>query len=187
MKASQIKRLLPSTFQRAWTPSSPLAAILALMEDHHTPAESVLSRLNTFFDPRCAPDDFVPYLASWVDLEMLLDLSHAEEGSPTPTLSTGVGRLRELVANAAKLSHWRGTRTGLRLFLETATGATGFDINEAVRGSDGKVKPFHLVITASSELIPHRGLIQRIIELEKPAYVTYELVFRSDKTKLATD
>jgi len=186
VKASQIKRLLPSTFQRAWTPASPLAAILALMEDHHTPAEAVLSRLNTFFDPRRAPDAFVPYLASWVDLEMLLDLSHAEEGAPTLALSTGVGRLRELVANAATLSHWRGTRTGMRLFLETATGATGFEIDEAVKGPDGKVKPFHLVVTAPGSVLPHRGLIQRIIELEKPAYVTYELVFRSDDTKPAT-
>lgn len=183
MKASQIKRLLPSTFQRAWTPASPLAAILALMEDHHTPAESVLSHLNTFFDPRRAPDEFVPYLASWVDLEMLLDLPHAEEGSATPTLSSGVGRLRELVANAAKLSHWRGTRTGMRLFLETATGATGFEINEAVKGPDGRIKPFHLLVSAPGELMPHRGLIQRIIELEKPAYVTYELEFRSENAK----
>lgn len=184
MKASQIKRLLPSTFQGAWTPGSPLAAIFALMEDHHTPAEAVLSHLNTFFDPRRTPDAFVPYLASWVDLEMLLDLSHAEEGSaPTHSLSTGVGRLRELVANAAKLSHLRGTRTGMRLFLETATGATGFEIDEAVKGTDGKIKPFHLLISAPGEVASHRGLIQRIIELEKPAYVTYELVFRSDKLK----
>ena len=180
MKASQIKRLLPSTFQRAWTPVSPLAAILALMEDHHTPVESVLSRLNTFFDPRRAPDAFVPYLASWFDLEILLDLSHSEDGPPTPALSTGVGRLRELVANAATLSHWRGTRTGMRLFLEIATGSTGFDINEAVKGADGNVKPFHLMVTAPGALLPHRGLIQRLIELEKPAYVTYELVFRPD-------
>jgi phage tail-like protein len=187
VKASQIKRLLPSTFQRAWTPASPLAAVLALMEDHHTPAESVLSQLNTFFDPRRAPDAFVPYLASWVDLEILLDLSHSEDGPPTPALSTGVGRLRELVANAAMLSHWRGTRTGMRLFLETAVGITGFDINEAVTGPDGRIKPFHLMVTAPEEVLPHRSLIQRIIEFEKPAYVTYDLVFRSTTTKPATN
>jgi hypothetical protein len=46
-----------------------------------------------------------------------------------------------------------------------------------VLNADGKVKSFHIRITAPSELAGHRILIQRIVELEKPAYVTYELEF----------
>jgi len=187
MKASLIKRLLPAVFQRAMLSRAPLEAILTVMEEQHTPAESVLSRLNTYFDPRRTPDDFVPYLASWVDLEMLLDPSHSGAEPAAPVLSTGVGHLRELVANAATLSHWRGTRKGLSLFLETATGVNGFEVNEAVTGPNGKVRPFHLLITAPKELIQHRALLQRIVELEKPAYVTYELVFSPQQATAATD
>ena len=91
--------------------------------------------------------------------------------------STGLGRLRELTASAATLSRWRGTRKGLLLFLAVATGSTEFDINEQVI-EDGRVKPFHLHVTAPRHLEGHGDLIRRIIELEKPAYVTYELEFR---------
>jgi hypothetical protein len=40
------------------------------------------------------------------------------------------------------------------------------------------VKPFHLQVTAPKALTMHRPLLERIIELEKPAYVTYELSFQ---------
>jgi phage tail-like protein len=177
VKQAQIKRLLPSVFQRTVQRGNPLFGILDVMETMQAPSEVALDRLEVTFDPRRTPDAFVPYLASWVDLEVLLDVPHTEGPSSAPSLSTGLGRLRELAAAAMTLSHWRGTRKGLSLFLETATGATGFEVNEQVAGSDGKVKPFHLRITAPSTLVEHRVLIERIVELEKPAYVTYELEF----------
>jgi hypothetical protein len=90
-----------------------------------------------------------------------------------------------LAATAATLSRWRGTRKGLSLFLETATGMKGFEVDEEVR-EEGKIKPFHLRITAPGELIAHRMLIQRIIELEKPAYVTYQLEFGSTREQIVT-
>ncbi len=177
MKKAQIKGLLPSVFQRAVQPGSPLSAILEVMEAMHAPSESALDRLPETFDAHRTPDAFVAYLASWVDLESLLDAPKSEGEFSTPKLSTGVGRLRELTAAAVTLSHWRGTGKGLRLFLETATGMSGFEIDEHVIGADGKVKAFHLRITAPGQLAEHRILIQRIVELEKPAYVTYELEF----------
>jgi phage tail-like protein len=177
MKKARIKRLLPAVFQRAVEPGNPLFAILDVMEDMHAPSESALDSLDVNFDPYHAPEAFVPYLASWVDLEVLLEAPHTGSPSSTPSLSTGLGRLRELTAAAATLSQWRGTRKGLCLFLETATGLGGFEVNEQVLNGDGKVKSFHIRITAPSELAGHRVLIQRIVELEKPAYVTYELEF----------
>jgi phage tail-like protein len=183
VKKAQIKRLLPAIFQRAVQPGNPLSAILDVMEAMHSPPECVLQDLAVTFDPHRTPDAFVPYLASWVDLEVLLDVPHFEGASAT--LSTGVGRLRELAATAATLSRWRGTRKGLSLFLETATGMKGFEVDEEVR-EEGKIKPFHLRITAPGELIAHRMLIQRIIELEKPAYVTYQLEFGSTREQIVT-
>ena len=180
MKKSQIKRLLPAVFQAAVQPGNPLFAILDVMEMMQAPSESALDRLAMTFDPYRAPDAFVPYLASWVDLEVLLDVPRSRSATLTPALSTGLGRLRELTRAAATLSHWRGTRKGLSLFLETATGSTGFIVDELVADSGAGVRPFHLRITAPKDLAEHRILIERIVELEKPAYVTYELVFGSE-------
>jgi phage tail-like protein len=177
MKKVQIKRLLPAVFRNAVHTGNPLFAILDVMEAMHAPAESALDSLDGNFNPYRAPDAFVPYLASWVDLEVLLDVPRTASPSSTPSLSTGLGRLRELTAAAITLSQWRGTRKGLCLFLETATGARGFEVDEQVVGADGKARPFHLRITVPKGLEEHSILIERIVELEKPAYVTYELAF----------
>ena len=186
MKKAQIKRLLPSVFQHAVRPGSPLSAILEVMEEMHAPSESAMDHLAETFDLHRTSDAFVPYLASWVDLEDLMDIPRDQAGTATPRLSTGVGRLRELTAAAVTLSHWRGTCKGLTLFLETATGMGGFHVDEHVIGADGRVKPFHLRITAPGEVALHRSLILRIIELEKPAHVTYELIFETKQSKTST-
>jgi phage tail-like protein len=180
MKREQIKKLLPAVFQSTARPGNPLFAILDVMEAMHAPSEAALDSIEVNLDPYRAPDAFVPYLASWVDLEVLLDLPRTQSPSSTPTLSTGLGRLRELTAAAVTLSRWRGTRKGLGLFLETATGAKGFEVDEQVVGADGKIKPFHLRITAPKKMAEHRILIERIIELEKPAHVTHELAFGAE-------
>jgi phage tail-like protein len=177
MKTAQIRGLLPSVFQSAAGRGTPLNAILEVMETMHAPSEALLDHIEIFFDPYRTPDAFVPYIASWVDLEGVLDSPRARDVSGIYSLSTGVGRLREVAAAAVTLSKWRGTRKGLLLFLETATGLSGFTIDEAAVGSDGKVIPFHLRITAPAASVEHRTLIQRIIDMEKPAYVTYDLDF----------
>ena len=82
-----------------------------------------------------------------------------------------------MIAASAFLSKWRGTAKGLLCFLETATGCQGFEIDETVRDANGQIKPFHLLIRAPAETARYRVLIERIIEMEKPAYVTYELSF----------
>jgi phage tail-like protein len=144
----------------------------------HEPSEAALRRLDAVLDPRRTPDAFVPLLARWLDLDRLFEQRHAEGGSlPAAPVTTGLGRLRELVAGAARLSHWRGTAKGLRAFLETATGTPGFDIDERVSQADGRPRPFHVRIRAPASTAPHRALIERIIEQEKPAAVTFELEF----------
>ena len=178
MKEGQIRRLLPSVFQRTLRPGNPLSAILNVMEGMQAPSEDALEHLDRFFDPYRTPDDFVPYLASWVDLTILLDGVRPGSPAAAASLSTGLGRLRELTAAAVTLSRWRGTRKGLILFLETATGTSGFEVEEHVADAGGKTIPFHIRITAPAEVSKYQTLIERIIELEKPAYVTYELRFQ---------
>jgi phage tail-like protein len=180
MKRTEIERLLPGVFQRTLRPGNPLSAILDVMEGLHAPSEGQLESLDAVFDPRRTPDKFVSFLARWLDLERLFD--KPARGQPQTSalpIPTGLGRLRELTAAAAHLSQWRGTAHGLLLFLRTATGHPGFAVEEQVEGVDDKTRPFHIRVRAPGEMFPYRGLIQRIIELEKPAYVTYELLFEA--------
>jgi hypothetical protein len=90
----------------------------------------------------------------------------------------GVGALRSLVALGAELSRWRGTTRGLTAFLETATGVRGFEVEDTVSGPDGKVRPFHLRVSAPKALEPYRELLETILRREKPAYATAALLFK---------
>ena len=174
MKRSEILTLLPEIFQRTAHEGNLLTMLLDVMEQMHAPDEAVLATLDRYFDPYRAPDAFVPFLATWVELgELLREVPEGVVPEVREPFPGGIGRLRSLIATAAYLSQWRGTRQALLRFLETATGATGFLIDEELR-------PYHLVITAPATTKQYALLLQKIIELEKPAYVTYELVFTAD-------
>jgi len=177
MRSAEIARILPWVFRQTLTPASPLDAVLAAMEAQHTPSETALAGIDGYFDPRRAPDNFVPFLARWLDLERVL-VRPAEHyypaGGTDEPLQSGVGRLRELVAAAAFLSRWRGTATGILRFLEVATGVSGFTVEEHVPD-----RPFFVRFTMPGEAEPYEATIRRIIELEKPAYVDYEVTVAS--------
>jgi phage tail-like protein len=186
MKRVEIERLLPNVFQRTIRPDSPMLAILESMSELHAPSEAVLERLDETFNPFRTPDAFVPLLSSWLDLEWLFDespdrLSSAIEARPS--ISTGLARLRALTAMAAYLSQWRGTKKGLILFLEIATGTEGFTVDESVMGDDGRPIPFHIFVTAPESVRQHRALLERIIESEKPAWVTWKLTFQNLRSR----
>ncbi len=181
MKRAEIEALLPEIFRRTLPPvrpadDNPLDALLDVMELLHVPDEAVLASLDTYFDPYRAPDAFVAYLASWVDLDDLWIANPQEFSARTlPPFPSGIGHLRDLVASAVYLAKWRGTSKALLTFLETASGVGGFTIDEQVMDSDGQPIPFHIRVHAPKAAALYRVLIERIIEKEKPAYVTYEL------------
>lgn len=173
---------MPQVFRQTMRPGRPLNALLEVMELLHAPAEDVLAHLETYFNAYSTPDIFVPYLASWVDLDRFYPFYSAQPLALQRTMdpiSTGTGQLRELIAAAAYLSQWRGTAKGLKLFLETATGINGFELVENVADANGNPRPFHIRILAPQDAEPHIALIERIVEQEKPAYVSYELEFNS--------
>jgi phage tail-like protein len=175
VNSERIRKLLPSVIARTATQGTPLNALLGAMQEMHVHAEDVLKHLDSYLDPRRAPDAFVPYLASWVDLDKLL-IRRAAKTGVRYSLPTGTGRLRELSASAAMLSQWRGTRRGLEAFLRIATGLQDFKIEENVSGEANIPKPYHLRISIPAAATIYKGLIRRIVEIEKPAYVTYELL-----------
>lgn len=173
MKSSDIARLLPWVFQRTLSPGGPLDAMLASMEGLQAPADEALATLDRYFDPRRAPDGFVPFLARWLALDWVLvrpaEHYFAPGGTEEPMLS-GVGRLRELVAAATFLAQRRGTATGIVRFLELATGVTGFSVNEHVPG-----RPFSVAFTMPKAAEPYETMVRTIIDWEKPAHLEYDL------------
>lgn len=178
MKQNEIKSLLPGVFQRTTaTPENPINAILAVMEDFHAPSEDILGRLEEYFNPYLTPSRFVPFLAGWVDLQRLLvEDADVYDTSNLPPYPAGTERLRDLIATASELARWRGTLRGLKGFLETATGVDDFGILEEPEGPDHRPQPFHMTIRIPAAGKPYRALIERIIRMEKPAYMTYDIL-----------
>lgn len=176
MRREEALLMLPDVYQRtAVAEDNPLTVLLGVMEELHARDEAILAGLERYFDPRQAPDDFVPYLSWWVDLAWLFldppDDPYAQPGRP---FAGGIGALRELVAGAARESKWRGTARGLVRMLETATGVSGFRIEERVAGEDGRPLPFRIRVHAPPEAVPYQSLIERIAEHEKPAHVVID-------------
>ncbi len=95
---------LPSVFER----DELLGRFLMLFESFWTPIELQTDSIPYYFDPRMAPPEFLPWLASWLDLE--LDERWPEE------------RLRRLIRWAIALHRSRGTKWGLLKYLEIYTG-----------------------------------------------------------------
>jgi len=178
--------MLPRVLQRGAGPHGPLDAILTAMEQLHVRSEEELAALDATLDSRRTVDAFVPYLASWVDLERLFEESSvAVDGRSTDEcpISTGMLRLRAIVGAASWLSQRRGTAQGLVRFLQTATGLQEFSVDESVPGDDGLPRPFHIRVRGPETARPHEPLLHRIIRSERPAYVTYELVLGNRRSE----
>ncbi len=165
-----------------------LARFLMLFESFLSPIERQIDHLSFYLDPRLTPPDFLPWLASWLDLT--LDERWPEE------------KQRRLIGAAVSLYRKRGTKRGLQEALELYTGvrpqiverrAQNFSLGEgAVLGLGtalGRSNRPH-TFTVSLHLPPvtgadgadeerreteRRRVIESIIEAEKPAHTGYTL------------
>lgn len=147
MRHEQIATLLPANYQRAMHPSGPLAALLEVMEDLHAASEDRLSKVEDLFNPYRSPERLLPFLARWVAIDHL-------------------GSQRDLVAAGAALAQMRGTLSGLREAIRLTTGVTEVEIEES--------RPFHIVVRLP-EGCPDAQRIRHLVELEKPAAITFEM------------
>lgn len=183
MEQDRIARFLPEIYRAAIVSGKPLHAILAVMEALHSPAETVLARIDEYIDPHRAPPDFAVMLASWLDLDRYLDWSGGRKGEGRVRYAAGLGRLRVLSALAVHLMRWRGTRYALERFLSVATGISGYCIEENPADASGIPRPFHIRVRAPAAALHLANLVERIVEEERPAYVTYEINFPSTDDK----
>jgi phage tail-like protein len=177
MEQARIARFLPETYRAAIIKGSPLHAILAVMEALHRPSEDVLARLDEYIDPLRAPEDFAFMLASWLDLERYFDWTGGRKGAGRARFAAGLGRLRALSATAVHLLRWRGTKYALERFLFVATGIAGFTVEENPPDAGGAPRPFHIVVHAPAAAQRFADLVGRIVDEERPVYVTYDIAF----------
>jgi len=173
VKQEAIVERLPDVFKQAATgEGNPLAAVLGVMEELHERDEEILAGFGRYVDPRRTTDEFVPYLAAWVDYAWLLldppDNPYADVQRP---FAGGLGRLRELVASAASESKWRGTSAGLIRMLERATGVQGYRVEETVLDESKQPLPFRVRVIVPRQAEHYLDLVRRIVEHEKPAHV----------------
>jgi len=197
----QMIRYLPAIFQEAKPDSLLVNALLAfekilLGRDDDAPAgvrglEQIIADLSSYFDPRRAPRDFLPWLAGWVALTWRADL--------------GEERQREVIARIVPLYRIRGTRAGvsemIRLFtrgqaeirepddfeFQIAVHST-IGVDTMLGGSPPHTFVVHFTPPAHPELMPadptehHRRLreiVSWVIEMAKPAHTAYTLKYET--------
>ncbi len=165
-----------------------MGRFLMLFESFWGPLEQQIDQLAYYFDPRTAPADLLPWLASWLDL--VLDERWPEE------------RRRQLLLAAIRLYRQRGTRRGLAEYLQLFTGeepeifehrAKNFCLGDETHlglgvalGQRNIPHTFTVTLrlpalagsdeaTARQQEKERRRLVESIIEAEKPAHTTYLL------------
>jgi phage tail-like protein len=169
MRQPAIERLLPAAFQRAAQPPSLLWTLLNVMESLHEPSEGVLAAVDDLFAPYRSPDRLVPFLLSWVAFDHVLP--RGRDGEPTLAWLS-LGRLRDLLDRSAYLSRRRGTAAGLQGVIETVTG-----VPTTVEEDPGR--EFHVLVRIPADAAPLVPLIARLVEAEKPAATTFEVIVDS--------
>jgi phage tail-like protein len=152
-----------------------MGRFLRIFESVLGPLEGVVDELPYYTDPTVCPEELLPYLAHWVATEM---------GETWPA-----ERRRRILAVAAELHRWRGTRRGLKAYLEAATGGTPL-VAENTDGSRlgpdnrlglsvrlGRAIPNHVTVTLAvpEGEEPDPSEVAALIEEQKPAHATYLL------------
>jgi phage tail-like protein len=176
-------RYLPAVYHR----DDLMGRFLMLFESFWDPIEKQIAQIPAYFDPKMTPSDFLPWLASWFSLVL-------DERCSEP-------QRRELIRLATSLYRKRGTKSGLREYLEAYTGEKIEVIehrgNNFVLGAEGKLGPgialgtqnrphtFTVIVHAQANQLAdedsaHKAseriaAIRTLIDAEKPAYTGYTL------------
>jgi phage tail-like protein len=181
-KGSYLK-WLPALYQR----DELMGRFLMLFESFWRPIEQRIAHIDLYLDPRTAPKEFLPWLASWLGLVLDDQLDEAQR--------------RTLIRAAASLYRQRGTRQGLIDYLQVLGESVRIIEHSAdnmVLGPAGRLGPS---VALGTENVPHTFTvivqggapapadgpaaderlrrIRMVIEAEKPAHTGYLLRYES--------
>lgn len=101
-------RYLPAIYREEALRRLPLELALAALDSELGQVSDLLAALPSLFDPAAAPADWLPWLAGWLDFELIEDW-------PVPGT-------RHNLAQAASLYSQRGTVEGLRRYVKLYAG-----------------------------------------------------------------
>lgn len=153
--ASSYLEHLPGIYQE----SHFLGRFLLIFEHILSPVERTAGSTWAYFDPDLTPDEFLPWLGSWVGLAL---------DSRIPAENR-----REVVRAAPELFRWRGTKRGLRQFLHLFTGVEPEIIEPTLSEiASNRNQAFRFTVRmrlpAGSPI--QRAYVETIVDAEKPAF-----------------
>jgi phage tail-like protein len=146
---------------------------LSVFDDVLAPVLTTLDTIDAYLTPAVTPPDFLPWLASWVGVE--LDQNWSEE------------QQRRLVSEAVSLLQWRGTRRGaidlIRSYLAVADNQVDVDDTGGVAwsatpgGAIPGTTPPRVVVRVRTDdpeaIDPTR--LERLVAATVPAHVAHEV------------
>lgn len=172
-QASSYLRYLPAIYHR----DPFLGRFLRIFEDVLSPIQEMVSTLPGRFDPGLAPSPMLEFLATWVGERRQATLSD--------------GPWRKLIKQALELHRWRGTKRGLRLALELATGRRPL-VTEYGKGmvlgedsslglntplEDGMAPHVNVTFTCKPEDVD-KAVVDDVISRCSPGHVSYSVTFQ---------
>ncbi|ARC90650.1 hypothetical protein [Rhodovulum sp. MB263] len=172
MTRHEIAALLPEILREADRPASPFRALLEAMVGLADPVDREIDGLDVQIDPRRCRDRMLGMLLGWLDLGPVAAAVARHVRDP----ALRDARLRRLALAAPALLPRRGTQAGLRDMLAAASGLEALQLCESRPGDGPGLRPFHVVIEYPRPESPVRALIREVAELEKPAFVSFEIV-----------
>jgi phage tail-like protein len=165
-------------------------------EQDKQPAHSVsalrekIARLHELFDARQAPEEFLPWLASWAALSLRATMKPKKK--------------RDLIANIIPLYRIRGTKAYVERLLELCVDAPASvsedeipplqlgihcTVGEDMYLGGGAPHYFRVTLVASDlnalEVQAQRQLAYEVVELAKPAHTAYEFQVISAELQVA--
>jgi len=148
---------------------------LMILESVLSPLERTIDNIAYYFDPGTTPEEFLPWLASWLKISLMRPES--------------ARRQREFLSHIGELFAWRGTKRGLTEYILLHTGVTpiieeDFDplvLTDSSRLGTNTVlggnAPNHFTVRFRPDDAQYidQDQIIAIIESEKPAHTQYTL------------
>jgi phage tail-like protein len=172
---SRLLSYLPGIFADG-EEASFLGRYLLIFETILDSIDWTVGQLPAYFAADAAPEEFLPWLASWVGLVL-------DEGWP-------VERRRAVLANAMELHRWRGTVRGLSEHLLLYTGVkpeivergSGLKLgrdsrlgHQTVLGRGDRSNHFSVILRVPDPAVFDRNRLRTVIEAQRPAHTTYAL------------
>ncbi|MFN0095930.1 MAG: phage tail protein [Dehalococcoidia bacterium] len=145
-----------------------LGRFLLIFEHMLSPVERTVDNIPWYFDAGIAPRSFLPWLAGWVGL--MVDERWPED------------RRRAVIAGAAELYRWRGTKRGLREFLRLYLDVAPEILEPTARQvAADRTQAFQftvrITLPAGRQVDP--ALVEEIVAFEKPAWAAFTVEIRS--------